>query len=139
MAVMERVREKFKCLLDAMLLALQSLAAHLKLLLDTPEHLWRFLERKRFLHGAWLFLLARVIHRSLMDESADEGRTWVDYGIHVEVESMFTSFLCDLTLFVGKISSRAASMGDCISVQVANITQGHLIPPRAGHSLQGAL
>ena len=107
-----------------MLLALQSLAAHLKLLLDTPEHLWRFLERKRYMHGAWLFLLARVIHRSLMDESADEGRAWVDYGIHVGVrkESMFIPFPRDLTLFVGKISPSAASMGDGVSIQIANIT-----------------
>ncbi|KZV74823.1 hypothetical protein PENSPDRAFT_681531 [Peniophora sp. CONT] len=70
---------------DSHLNALQSLAAHAKLLLDTPEHLWRLLERRRFLHAAWLFLLARVIHRALV-RPAEEGddEDWKTHGIDVE-------------------------------------------------------
>ncbi|QRW15932.1 vacuolar protein sorting-associated protein, Vps51/Vps67 family protein [Rhizoctonia solani] len=56
---------------DAHLKTLQTLSAHLKLLLDSPEHLWRWLEKKQFLHAAWLFLLARTVYRKL-SKSPDE-------------------------------------------------------------------
>nr|BAH22605.1 hypothetical protein UP8 [Pholiota nameko] len=45
---------------DRHLVALQVLSAHMKLLLDAPEHLWRLIERKKYLQAAWLFLLSRV-------------------------------------------------------------------------------
>nr|BDS00032.1 hypothesis protein 8 [Mycoleptodonoides aitchisonii] len=64
---------------DKHLQALQSLSAHLKLLLDAPEHLWRLMERKMYLHSAWLFLLARVVHRALSRD--DEDQSWHTYGI----------------------------------------------------------
>ncbi|THH13587.1 hypothetical protein EW146_g6653 [Bondarzewia mesenterica] len=67
---------------DSHLKTLQSLAAHLKLLLDTPEHLWRLIEKKKFLHAAWLFLLARVLHRVLVREDVEEGEeNWKAHGI----------------------------------------------------------
>ncbi|OBZ79452.1 hypothetical protein A0H81_01207 [Grifola frondosa] len=66
---------------DKHLYALQSLSAHTKLLLDAPEHLWRLMERKMYLHAAWLFLLARVVHRALSRE--DEEQSWHAYGIDV--------------------------------------------------------
>ncbi|EJD03576.1 uncharacterized protein FOMMEDRAFT_145857 [Fomitiporia mediterranea MF3/22] len=69
---------------DAQLKIFQCLAAHLKLLLDAPEHLWRLLERKRCLHAAWLFLLARVVYRSLVNEGEVEGQDWIQHGIHVK-------------------------------------------------------
>jgi hypothetical protein len=75
---------------DSQLVTLQSLAAHLKLLLDTPEQLWRLLERKRFLHAAWLYLLARVVYRALAhDEDEDEDRDvqWSREGIQVTVRN----------------------------------------------------
>ncbi|GJE85819.1 vacuolar protein sorting-associated family 51 protein [Phanerochaete sordida] len=56
---------------DTQLQSMQSLAAHLKLLLDSPEHLWRLMEKKMYLHAAWLFLLSRVVHRSLLRHSAN--------------------------------------------------------------------
>ncbi|KAI0347787.1 hypothetical protein BDW22DRAFT_1319545 [Trametopsis cervina] len=68
---------------DEHLQALQSLAAHLKLLLDAPEHLWRLIERKLYLHAAWLFLLSRVVHRSLLRDEGDEDITWHTLGIHI--------------------------------------------------------
>ncbi|TDL28012.1 hypothetical protein BD410DRAFT_781955 [Rickenella mellea] len=67
----------------AYLQAMQSLAAHLKLLLDASEHLWRLLERKLFLQAAWLFLLSRVVFRSLLRESSDDEKSWEGYGINV--------------------------------------------------------
>ncbi|CUA70290.1 Rootletin [Rhizoctonia solani] len=78
---------------DAHLKTLQMLSAHLKLLLDSPEHLWRWLEKKQFLHAAWLFLLARTVYRKLSkspdeedseEEEAGSGDiNWSRHGIDV--------------------------------------------------------
>ncbi|KAH7908005.1 hypothetical protein BJ138DRAFT_1158672 [Hygrophoropsis aurantiaca] len=64
---------------DAHLQTLQTLSAHIKLLLDAPEHLWRLIERERYFQAAWLFLLARVVHRALQ---ADE-ENWINQGISI--------------------------------------------------------
>ncbi|KAI5835989.1 Vps51/Vps67 domain-containing protein [Schizophyllum commune Tattone D] len=61
--------------------ALQLLSAHLKLLLDAPEHLWRLLERKKYFSAAWLFLLSRVVHQALLQN--DDEETWSRSGIDV--------------------------------------------------------
>lgn len=67
---------------------LQSLAAHLKLLLDASEHLWRLLERKKYFQAAWLFLLSRVVYRSVLGEgSEDMLQRWESYGINVKVRA----------------------------------------------------
>ncbi|KAH9937287.1 uncharacterized protein B0H18DRAFT_969951 [Fomitopsis serialis] len=68
---------------DKHIQALQSLSAHLKLLLDAPEHLWRFMEHRMYLKAAWLFLTARVVHRTLLQEDEDMDQSWHDYGIDV--------------------------------------------------------
>ncbi|KAJ3775141.1 hypothetical protein FB446DRAFT_425782 [Lentinula raphanica] len=57
---------------DVHLQALQMVAAHIKLLLDVPEYLWRMLERKNFFSAAWLYLLSRVVQRALIREELDE-------------------------------------------------------------------
>ncbi|KAF8899004.1 hypothetical protein BD779DRAFT_52580 [Infundibulicybe gibba] len=67
---------------DDHLLLLQSLSAHMKLLLDTPEHLWRFIERRKYFLAAWLFLLARVVHRALLQ---DEG-SWSSRGLDIAAQ-----------------------------------------------------
>ncbi|KAH7107027.1 hypothetical protein BKA62DRAFT_825612 [Auriculariales sp. MPI-PUGE-AT-0066] len=69
---------------DAHLTTLQSLSAHIKLLLDAPEYLWRLLEQRKYLHAAWLFLLSRVVHRALAnpDEEGEE-TAWQLKGIDV--------------------------------------------------------
>jgi len=68
---------------DTHLQILQLLSAHMKLLLDAPEHLWRLIERKKYFPAAWLFLLARVVHRALVrDDEQDEG-TWSSQGLDV--------------------------------------------------------
>lgn len=72
-------------MLDSYLKMLQSLASHMKLLLDTPEHLWRLIEKKKYLHAAWLFLLARVIHRVLVREDDEDEEGWAAQGIDVTV------------------------------------------------------
>ena len=64
---------------------MQSLAAHLKLLLDTSEHLWRLLEQKRYLHAAWLFLLSRVVYLSLTQGEDDDEDSWEAKGVNVLV------------------------------------------------------
>ena len=64
---------------------LQSLAAHMKLLLDAPEHLWRLLERKLYLYAAWLFLVSRVVHRSLSRNSDDDDTPWTASGMNISV------------------------------------------------------
>ncbi|KNZ76990.1 Conserved oligomeric Golgi complex subunit 1 [Termitomyces sp. J132] len=67
---------------DAHLHTLQLLSAHIKLLLDAPEHLWRLIERKKYFQAAWLFLLARVVHRALVRED-EQDVTWSSQGIDV--------------------------------------------------------
>ncbi|KAI0031403.1 hypothetical protein K488DRAFT_79063 [Vararia minispora EC-137] len=64
---------------------LQSLAAHMKLLLDTPEHLWRLIERKKYLHAGWLFMLARVIHHALVQPAIEgDEEDWKTHNIDVQ-------------------------------------------------------
>ena len=72
---------------DIHLQSMQSLAAHLKLLLDSSEHLWRLMERKMYLHAAWLFLLSRVVHRSLMTHGGmdDDDSGLETLGIDIQV------------------------------------------------------
>lgn len=74
---------------DAYLHTLQSLSAHMKLLLDAPEHLWRLMEKRRYLHAAWLFLLSRVVHQALLVED-EEDAGWSAYGIQISVSEPST-------------------------------------------------
>ncbi|KAJ7925961.1 hypothetical protein B0H13DRAFT_2229543 [Mycena leptocephala] len=59
------------------------LSAHLKLLLDAPEYLWRLIERKKYFTAAWLFLLARVVHRALVRDDEQDEETWSAQGLDV--------------------------------------------------------
>ncbi|KAJ6575299.1 hypothetical protein B0H19DRAFT_933515 [Mycena capillaripes] len=68
---------------DAHLHTLQLLSAHLKLLLDAPEYLWRLIERKKYFTAAWLFLLARVVHRALVRDDEQDDETWSAQGLDV--------------------------------------------------------
>jgi hypothetical protein len=70
---------------DAHLQILQLLSAHIKLLLDAPEHLWRLIERKKYFQAAWLFLLARVVHRALVRDDDQDEESWSKQGIDVMV------------------------------------------------------
>ncbi|KAF8922040.1 hypothetical protein CPB85DRAFT_18175 [Mucidula mucida] len=64
---------------DTHLHTLQLLSAHIKLLLDAPEHLWRLIERKKYFAAAWLYLLSDVVYRALRHEE----ETWAEQGIHL--------------------------------------------------------
>ncbi|OSD03253.1 hypothetical protein PYCCODRAFT_1409591 [Trametes coccinea BRFM310] len=91
---------------DKHLQALQSLSAHVKLLLDAPEHLWRLMERKAYLNAAWLFLLARVVHRALSQD--DEEQLWHTYGIDVTEQLPLVQRQWDtITPFRSQISHKA--------------------------------
>ncbi|KAF7307063.1 hypothetical protein MIND_00499400 [Mycena indigotica] len=70
---------------DTHLHALQLLSAHIKLLLDAPEYLWRLMERKKYFTAAWLFLLARVVHRAL-DRNDEQEESWKAAGIDVKAQ-----------------------------------------------------
>ena len=70
---------------DTQLRILQSVAAHVKLLLDTPEHIWRLLEKKKYLHAGWLFLLARIIYQALVRDDTEDVSDWTPYGIDIQV------------------------------------------------------
>ncbi len=67
---------------------LQSVAAHVKLLLDTPEHIWRLLEKKNYLHAGWLFLLARIVYQELVRDDAEDEDDWTAHGINMLVRSL---------------------------------------------------
>lgn len=95
----------------------------MKLLLDAPEHLWRLLERNKYFPAAWLFLLARVVHRALVRDDDDQEETWSRQGIDVLV--LTSGFLClyPLTQFVtGTVSSCPATMGGSIPVPFTDHT-----------------
>lgn len=76
------------CTSDRLLNSLQMLSAHIKLLLDAPEHLWRLIERKGYLQAAWLFLLSRVIYRALVSQDENQ-QSWTEAGLDVEVCIVF--------------------------------------------------
>ncbi|KAF8641192.1 hypothetical protein AX17_000827 [Amanita inopinata Kibby_2008] len=67
---------------DTCLHALQQLAAHIKLLIDAPENLWRLIEQKKYFLATWLFLLVRLVHRALVRDD-EEGGIWKSQGIDV--------------------------------------------------------
>jgi conserved oligomeric Golgi complex subunit 1 len=69
---------------DADLHVLQLLSAHIKLLLDAPEYLWRLIENNKYFSAAWLYLLARVVHHALVrDDDEDDEETWRSRGVDV--------------------------------------------------------
>ncbi|KAF8632950.1 hypothetical protein AX15_001554 [Amanita polypyramis BW_CC] len=68
---------------DTHLHTLQQLAAHIKLLIDAPENLWRLIERKKYFPATWLFLLVRVVHRALIRDNEDEEGIWRCQGVDV--------------------------------------------------------
>jgi conserved oligomeric Golgi complex subunit 1 len=70
---------------DTQLRTLQLLSAHLKLLLDAPEHLWRLIETKKYFNAAWLYMFARVVHRSLVRDDENDEERWTSHGVNVMV------------------------------------------------------
>ena len=89
-------------LVDSNLQTFQSLGAHMKLLLDSPEHLWRLIERKEYFRAAWLFLLARVVYRALMHDDAEDDGNWQLQGISVPVSASPHSCIFEFTGFLSQ-------------------------------------
>ncbi|KAM5533953.1 hypothetical protein V8D89_012378 [Ganoderma adspersum] len=105
---------------DKHLQALQSLSAHVKLLLDAPEHLWRLMEKRSYLNAAWLLLLAQVVHRTLSQESDD--RSWHSYGVDVQEHMPLVQRQWDTIIpFRSQISHRAT-----LSLREASSTPGEV-------------
>jgi len=69
------------------------LSAHIKLLLDAPEHLWRLIEREKYFHATWLFMLARVVYRALSRDDDQDEDSWLNQGINVVVNFVLSVFL----------------------------------------------
>lgn len=93
----------------------------MKLLLDAPEHLWRLLERNKYFPAAWLFLLARVVHRALVQ--GEEEISWSRQGIDVLVRTLHALTLSILTrVYAGAVSSCSTTMGGSVPVSFANHT-----------------
>jgi hypothetical protein len=115
---------------DLDLSVLQSLSAHLKLLLDAPEQLWRLLEKHNYLHAAWLFLISRVVYRSLTQgesqDDEDAELSWAKSGIDVSVrvDLAFTQGLSFIR-HVGTIPTSPTPMGHNKPVPNADFTQGY--------------
>jgi hypothetical protein len=109
---------------DAHLHTLQQLAAHVKLLIDAPENLWRLIERKKYFSATWLFLLVRVVHRALVRDD-EQDSAWRGQGIDVPVSqfSLITRKVLRYRLSV-RIPSYTASMGCCFSISHTNYSQG---------------
>jgi hypothetical protein len=96
---------------DGRVRSLQSLAAHVKLLLDSPEHLWRLIEAKKYSQAAWLFLLARVVYRGLSMDDVEE-EEWPD--IDVMARAVFDSlWFAHIDSRAGAVPSDSTSVGDC--------------------------
>lgn len=115
---------------DLDLSVLQSLSAHLKLLLDAPEQLWRLLEKHNYLHAAWLFLISRVVYRSLMQgESQDDEdieHPWAESDIVVSVGVDLARVQgLPFIKHVGTISASSATMGYNKPIPNTNFTQGY--------------
>ena len=60
----------------------------MKLLLDTPEHIWRLLEKKNYLHAGWLFLLARIVYQALVRDGAEDEDDWTAHSINILVRGL---------------------------------------------------
>ena len=117
--------------LDTHLHTLQQLAAHIKLLIDAPENLWRLIERKKYFPATWLFLLVRVVHKTLVRVNEDEEGIWRRQGVDVLVspELLIRRKGFDNWLLV-RISSNSAPVGYRISISVPNNSQSDAILTR---------
>jgi len=117
--------------LDLHLQTLQLLSAHMKLLLDAPEHLWRLIERKKFFQAAWLFLLARVVHRALVREDEQDEGSWSRQGVDVLVRMLnpLTTEDSSDKLLTEPISLDSTAVGRNLPVPLPNCPQGNVIAP----------
>ena len=116
------------------------MSAHIKLLLDAPEHLWRLIERKKYFQAGWLFLLARVVHRALVRDDDQDQENWANQGIDVTVSLVITHLyrgpLAELSC-AGAISSRSTAVGCCFPFSHTDSTQGNPVAAIIYHAFRG--
>ena len=110
----------------------------MKLLLDAPEYLWRLIERKKYMHASWLFLLSRVAHRGLVSQDEMDDQSWRSEGIDVLVsrDILIPPFNSVLTV-VGRVPSSTTSMGCYIPIPCSDHTQINIIIERDHDVLRG--
>jgi hypothetical protein len=107
-------------ILDSHLQTLQVLSAYIKLLLDAPEHLWRLIEREKYFHATWLFMLARVVHRALSHDDEQDEDSWLNQGVNVVVNSALNVFFTSDVSSSGAISTYPATVGGHISFSLSD-------------------
>ena len=109
---------------------LQSVAAHVKLLLDTPEHIWRLLEKKKYLHAGWLFLLARIVYQELVRDGAEDDDEWSAHSINMVVRGLVYGLTSQYSRDIpGAIPSRSAAVGRCRTAEGADHVQSDSFSP----------
>jgi hypothetical protein len=103
----------------------------MKLLLDTPEHIWRLLEKKKYLHAGWLFLLARIIYQALVRDDNEDEDDWIAHGIIFPVcrSLLWLTGVSVDDVPPGAIPSRSASVGHRRAVTGTNHVQSDSISP----------
>jgi hypothetical protein len=105
-------------------------AAHVKLLLDTPEHIWRLLEKKNYLHAGWLFLLARIVYQALVRDGAEDEDDWTAHSINISVRGLVYGPVAANTHDIpGAIPSRSAAVGRCRTTEGADHVQSDSFSP----------
>jgi hypothetical protein len=105
---------------DSHLQTLQVLSAYIKLLLDAPEHLWRLIEREKYFHATWLFMLARVVHRALSHDDEQDEDSWLNQGVNTVVNFTLNVFLTSDVSYLGAISTHPATVGGHISFSLTD-------------------
>lgn len=84
-----------------------------------------------YLKAAWLFLTARVVHRTLLQEDEDMDQSWNDYGIDVSVR--FTGrgkpSIADVPR-TGANTACPAAVGHRLTVPFPNHTQSDALVAR---------
>jgi hypothetical protein len=109
---------------------LQSVAAHVKLLLDTPEHIWRLLEKKKYLHAGWLFLLARIVYQELVRDGVEDEDDWATHNINMSVRGLVYGLIAvNAHDIPGSIPSRSTAVGRRRTAEGADHLQSDTFSP----------
>ena len=81
------------------------------------------MEQRMYLKAAWLFLTARVVHRTLLQEDEDAGQSWHDYGINVSVRVVYYAVTyCSRMCITGADTPGPTAVGHSLAVQISDHT-----------------
>jgi hypothetical protein len=118
--------------------AFQLLSAHVKLLLDAPEHLWRLIENKEYLLATWLYLLCRVVHRALLIDDPEEA-IWKGEGIDIPVSTVTKGLFIMVIIFVDAFSGRPTAVGHYNTTSSTNYPSRDFASSSDHHKFRGKL